>query len=579
MDPTFRQLVAAIRDELGALSALGLANAAWAGAVLGLERWHAWAAAMEAALVARPVGEFKEQELTSALWALAKSEMGSCAAFAPLLQEAWLRLGRMRPNQLAMLVLAVAEARVHIPELMIDAFEALEAGDGVAQLYSNSAVSVLYALARLSYAPPEVDGLVAGIVERLLRPEGEQRRPALESLSPREVGVCVWAMGSIARQRLASGRGVEGPVRSLVAALLARVENLPGTLTPMQLANVAHGAGMAQMSTEGMLARVERDALRLSADGALQPGDMAHVAWALATLQGSRASPRFLAALEARLAEGGFLAQSNAYETTLCAWALVVAGRRRVDVFARVRAHVAELRGFTPEALRMLHSLELGLLAPMPAGDDIGVDASDRSGAEVLSLLESQGQLRVRAYKEWHRARRQRPQSVSALQRSVHATATALFVPQGVTAGEVVLEHEAEEYSVDVAVPSRRVAIEVDGPSHWVRDASSGAIIGPSGATVLKHRLLEEAGWRVASVGYHHWQAARSGAARCELLASLLGDALTAPQPTHREQANIIGPEEVAPGSEDEAAARQKMTAARLLKQSPLKRAVARRRR
>ena len=83
----------------------------------------------------------------------------------------------------------------------------------------------------------------------------------------------------------------------------------------------------------------------------------------------------------------------------------------------------------------------------------------------------------------------------------------------------------------------------------------------------------------MASVGYHHWQAARSGAARCELLASLLGDALTAPQPTHREQANIIGPEEVAPGSEDEAAARQKMTAARLLKQSPLKRAVARRRR
>eukprot|EP00966_Prymnesium_polylepis_P187428 4345420-Prymnesium_polylepis.1 len=57
-------------------------------------------------------------------------------------------------------------------------------------------------------------------------------------------------------------------------------------------------------------------------------------------------------------------------------------------------------------------------------------------------------------------------------------------------------------YSVDLVVElgGRRVAVEVDGPSHYL-----GSSRMPNGATMLKRRQLEAFGWRLVSVPYWEW--------------------------------------------------------------------------
>ena len=50
-----------------------------------------------------------------------------------------------------------------------------------------------------------------------------------------------------------------------------------------------------------------------------------------------------------------------------------------------------------------------------------------------------------------------------------------------------------------------RIAVEVDGPSHFL-----GGSHQPTGSTLLKHRQLRHFGWRLESVPYWEWDAGGS---------------------------------------------------------------------
>ena len=87
----------------------------------------------------------------------------------------------------------------------------------------------------------------------------------------------------------------------------------------------------------------------------------------------------------------------------------------------------------------------------------------------------------------------------SGLQRSVAAALAA--VQRGFE--EEHLEPRTG-YSLDLALPSSRVAVEVDGPSHFLLPDGRG-VRRPNGPTLLKRRLLAAAGWRVISVPFYEW--------------------------------------------------------------------------
>ena len=70
-------------------------------------------------------------------------------------------------------------------------------------------------------------------------------------------------------------------------------------------------------------------------------------------------------------------------------------------------------------------------------------------------------------------------------------------------------ERTPQGYSLDLVVShgGREVAVEVDGPSHFLGRT-------PTGATALKRRQLRAAGWALLPVPYWEWDALSSEAAK-----------------------------------------------------------------
>lgn len=72
-------------------------------------------------------------------------------------------------------------------------------------------------------------------------------------------------------------------------------------------------------------------------------------------------------------------------------------------------------------------------------------------------------------------------------------------------------------YPVDVAIPELRIAVEIDGPSHFARTAHR-----PLGSTALKRRHLEAMGWAVLSVTQRDWATGASLQAKLQQLRELV---------------------------------------------------------
>ena len=89
-------------------------------------------------------------------------------------------------------------------------------------------------------------------------------------------------------------------------------------------------------------------------------------------------------------------------------------------------------------------------------------------------------------------------------------------------------EHEtAEGLSLDLADPETKRAIEVDGPSHFLKDSTTGEYV-VNGPTQFKSRLLRAHGWKVAHVVFFEWDE-RFDAERRQLLVTKLEVELEVP--------------------------------------------------
>ena len=129
---------------------------------------------------------------------------------------------------------------------------------------------------------------------------------------------------------------------------------------------------------------------------------------------------------------------------------------------------------FSLEALCQLHQWRLWYVSERACSDAL-------PGAAVLARCDSA-----------FRAAEAQP---SRLQRDVAKALASL--------GAAVQEEKvlAEGYSLDLVVDcggEELIAIEVDGPSHFVGRE-------PTGATLLKRRQLRHFGWRLVSVPYWEW--------------------------------------------------------------------------
>jgi len=79
-----------------------------------------------------------------------------------------------------------------------------------------------------------------------------------------------------------------------------------------------------------------------------------------------------------------------------------------------------------------------------------------------------------------------------------------------------------EGLSLDLAQPDSKRAIEVDGPYHYLKDATSGEYF-VNGATQFKSRLLRGLGWQVSHVAFFEFNH-KSERERRELLIRKLAE-------------------------------------------------------
>ena len=92
---------------------------------------------------------------------------------------------------------------------------------------------------------------------------------------------------------------------------------------------------------------------------------------------------------------------------------------------------------------------------------------------------------------------------------------------------EMGWNHESEHFteegiSLDLADPGLKRAIEVDGPSHYLKDASTDEYV-VNGPTRFKSRLLRALGWQITHVPFFDWDH-KTRAERRKLLTNHLAE-------------------------------------------------------
>ncbi|KAI3795591.1 hypothetical protein L1987_38247 [Smallanthus sonchifolius] len=80
-------------------------------------------------------------------------------------------------------------------------------------------------------------------------------------------------------------------------------------------------------------------------------------------------------------------------------------------------------------------------------------------------------------------------------------------------------EYVVDGYTLDAALIDLKVALEIDGPSHFSRNSGN-----PLGHTVVKRRYLEAAGWKLVSVSHQKWEELEGSHEQLDYLREILQD-------------------------------------------------------
>ncbi len=117
--------------------------------------------------------------------------------------------------------------------------------------------------------------------------------------------------------------------------------------------------------------------------------------------------------------------------------------------------------------------------------------ASQFLGLGLIMLPSSMLQVAVQAYRD-----EAQKVTVSKSQRQVGESLRRLGISHE-------LEYTTADglFSIDLAIVDRRIAIEVDGPSHFTRNT-----LEPLGHPRLRDRLLSAMGWHVVSIPWFEWE-------------------------------------------------------------------------
>ena len=311
-------------------------------------------------------------------------------------------------------------------------------------------------------------------------------------------------------------RGELGGLRDRLAPVCELTVRMLPTLSAREVANLCHAfAGLVSLSGpwESVRRALPGVALRLLVD--FDPQHLANTAWAFAKV--GHASAKLFNAISAEVVRRG-LGGFNLQALSNTAWAFATAYHEAPELFKAftVEALRRGLGGFT--ALQLSNMAWAFAVFDPPSAN--ALFSTTCFSTRCASLETSFSLEQLTQLHQWSLWRKERRAPWPGLHESLRqACRNACFEEDGQpsrTQSEVVREIRSRGFDVDeeqrcqisgysldalvVLNDGDRIAVEVDGPSHFI-----GRSHTPTGATQLKHRQLRHFGWRLESVPYWEW--------------------------------------------------------------------------
>ena len=242
---------------------------------------------------------------------------------------------------------------------------------------------------------------------------------------------------------------------------------------------------------------------------------------------------KLVAQCESRVDSGGFNAQGLA--NSFWGWAVLgAASPRLVAAYARRFAEAEDESRASPSRdadalsrvdLVQIYQASLAFAHCVERDGELVCDATDGpDSARRPNPL--RGALLERAKEVWEQTSTGRV-TISSLHREVSETLTRMAIPHEI---EAVAD---DNFSLDIALRGRAVAIEVDGPSHFFANKPCEYM----GADKLREKVLEAKGWTVRAFPDVSDFSAFSAFSDVSVFPSLRGDEGSSPRFVQRETA------------------------------------------
>ena len=282
-------------------------------------------------------------------------------------------------------------------------------------------------------------------------------RRAADSIQPHLVSNTLWAFSVL---RYKPGAALMRVFDDLVEARVEDYTDQSLSMTVFAYANLAF-----EPKPETLAKLVAQCEERVVAGG-FTPQGLSNSFWGWAVLGAS--SPRLVAAYAARFAETE-RHTDDASET-----------RPVASVGSETRLSRVDLVQIYQASLAFAHCVEKNGRLEC----DVGSVSDKTEGTQKPNLL--RGALLERAKAVWEQTSTGRV-TISSLHREVSETLTFMAIPHEI---EMVAD---DNFSLDIALRGRAVAIEVDGPSHFFANKPSEYM----GADKLREKVLAAKGWTV----------------------------------------------------------------------------------
>ena len=440
------------------------------------------------------LSEFKPQELANTMWAYATLGQAAPELFDAVAKEAHGRLSDFKTQELANLVWAYATLENASPALL-DAV-AKEARGRLTDFNPQGLSNTAWAYATLDHASPELFDAVA-----------KEARGRLRSFAPQGLSNLVWAYAAL---------GHASP--ELLDAVAAQATGQLRSFRRQGLVNLVWAFATLGHASPALFDAVAEEALRQVHE--FKPQELANTAWAYSTL--GHASPALLDAVATQAR--GRLTDFNPQELANTVWAFAALGQAAPALFDAVAKEArGRLQDFKPQEL--VNVAWAYAVADASSPDLFAAPGFVECCAAAEASLAEEGLCQLHQWQLWmDGCGHPWPRLPVDLAERCHAAFCAgKGTPsrtQRLIAGvlaELDLKPREEVrtpqgYSLDAVVllSGREVAVEVDGPSHFLGGEGGRT---PNGATTLKRRQLRAAGWPLLPVPYWEWEAIRDDAA------------------------------------------------------------------